>query len=186
MDVFRATVLGMFGCTALALGLSADKPAIEPGERARFERSFQQGNFKDAYDGFRALALNPKTDPRLIVTDFERAERCLVQLGRIEELDALRESVVAQHRENWRLLEAVARSYLNLSQQFGAIIAGKFHRGPNRGQSQVVGSRERDRSQALTTPCRGSCACESRPGSSGDGSVFPDAGPRTDGQSGCE
>ena len=149
MDVFRATVVGLFGCTALALGLSADKPAADPGERASVENLFQQGNFKDAYEGFRVLALNAKTDPRLVPADFERAMGCLEQLGRIDELDELRESVVAKHRENWRLFEAVARSYLNLSQQFGAIIAGKFHRGPHRGQGQFVGSRERDRSQAM-------------------------------------
>ena len=72
-----------------------------------------------------------------------------MQLGRVDEIDAFREAVVAVHQGNWRLLQAAAESYLNDAQHFGFIVAGKFQRGQHRGGGRHVGSYERDRSRAL-------------------------------------
>ena len=72
-----------------------------------------------------------------------------MQLGRVDEVDAFRESVVAVHQGNWRLLQAVAESYLNDAQHFGAIVAGKFKRGQNRADGRYVGAYERDRGRGL-------------------------------------
>ncbi len=96
-----------------------------------------------------ALALDAKNKSDTIRTDFERAIHCLVQLGRIDEVDAFREAVIALHQGNWRMLEAAAASCLDDTQHFGTMIAGKFHRGGNRGGGRSLGSYERDRSRSL-------------------------------------
>ena len=149
MDILRLVAIVMTGCTLLAMGVVLGQPTAGPGERERLEKLFKAGNFKDAYDGYRALALDAKNKSDTIRTDFERAIHCLVQLGRIDEVDAFREAVIALHQDNWRLLEAAAASCLDDTQHFGTMIAGKFHRGGNRGGGRSVGSYERDRSRSL-------------------------------------
>ena len=70
------------------------------------------------------------------------------QLGRLDEIDELREAVIKVHGKNWRLLMAAADSYLNID-HFGFIIAGKFTRGPHRGGGEAANATERDRVRAL-------------------------------------
>ena len=43
----------------------------------RFDKLFADGNYKDAYEGFRRLALDPKTEPDRVGTDLMQAVRCL-------------------------------------------------------------------------------------------------------------
>ena len=69
-------------------------------------------------------------------------------MGRLDEIDELRENAVQVHAQNWRLLEAAADSYLNFD-HFGFIVAGKFSRGPHRGGGEAVNSMERDRVRAM-------------------------------------
>ena len=83
------------------------------GERERCDKLFAAGNYKDAYEGYRRLALDPKTEPDRVGADLTRAIECLGQLGRVDEIDDFREAVIAVHKENWRLLQAAAESYLN-------------------------------------------------------------------------
>ncbi len=149
MDVHRLVVMGLVSFTLLAVGVALGYRTEGPGDRERFDKLFAQGNFKDAYEGYRVLALDPKTEPNRVGTDLGRAVECLWKLGRIDEIDAFREAVVAVHPGNWRLLQAAAESYLNDPQHFGFIVAGKFHRGWHRGGGRYVGSYERDRSRAL-------------------------------------
>jgi uncharacterized protein YfaS (alpha-2-macroglobulin family) len=125
---------------------SQDKPT--GADRARFQKLFEAGNFKDAYEGFRKLALDAGDDPQLVGSDLNQALSALQQLGRLDEIDELRESVAKVHTKNWRLLMAAADTYLNY-EHFGFIIAGKFTRGPHRGGGEAVNSTERDRTRAL-------------------------------------
>jgi uncharacterized protein YfaS (alpha-2-macroglobulin family) len=118
--------------------------------QAALMKTLQQGNFKDAYDGLRKLALDPQADPRQVGRVLEAGIQCLQRLGRIDEIDEFREAVVAVHAKNWRLLDTAAQSYVGPDQQhFGYIIAGKFYRGPHRGGGRVVSTWERDRGRAL-------------------------------------
>ena len=149
MNIFRLVVIGLMLCSVLAIGVAMGRRADNPASRERADKLFIQGNFKDAYDAFRALALDPQTDPGRVGSDLQRAIQCLERLGRVDEIDAFREAVIAVHHANWRLLQAAAESYLNDSQHGGTLIAGKFHRGPHRGGGQYVSSYERDRSRAL-------------------------------------
>ena len=129
-----------------AVGFMDAKPLIS---REQCDKLTQQGNFKDAYEGYRALAIDPKDDPRLVGRDLQQAITCLQNLGRMDETDAFREAVIAVHKNNWRLLQAAAESCLNGQQQFGFIVAGEFHRGQHRGGGQYVYTMERDRVRAL-------------------------------------
>jgi uncharacterized protein YfaS (alpha-2-macroglobulin family) len=111
-------------------------------------KQFDAGNFKDAYDGSRKLALDPKTDAKKVAEDLSRAVRALQQLGRNDEIDELIEASVKVHDKNWRLLRGAAQQYRSI-EQWGFVVAGKFQRGSHRGGGQYVSSAARDRVRAL-------------------------------------
>ena len=149
MNLLRLVVIGLMGISVLAVGVAMARRGEAPGERERTDKLFAAGNYKDAYEGYRRLALDAKAEPDRVGGDLTRAIQCLVQLGRVDEVDAFREAVIAVHRANWRLLQAAAESYLNDGEHYGFIVAGKFHRGQHRGGGRYVGSYERDRARAL-------------------------------------
>ena len=126
----------------------ADAPNSQETQREKLHKLASDGNYKDAYDGFRKLALDPKDDPVAVGSDLDMALQALQQLGRLDEIDELRENVAQIHAKNWRLLSAVAESYLHYD-HYGFIVAGKFSRGPHRGEGDAVNSMERDRVRAL-------------------------------------
>lgn len=107
-----------------------------------------QGNYKEAYDGFSLLALDPKDDPLKVGSDLTNAIACLQNLGRIEEFDDFIEKVIAAHPDNWRLLSAAAISYNSINHN-GFQIVGKYSRGYHRGGGKAVNSNERDRVRAM-------------------------------------
>ena len=116
--------------------------------RTAYKKQLESGNFKDAYNGFRQLALDPADDPASVGDDLSQAASALSQLGRIDELDDFREAVIQAHPKNWRLLWTAAETYLSYD-NYGFIIAGKFYRGQHRGGGEPVNSLERDRVRAL-------------------------------------
>jgi alpha-2-macroglobulin len=96
-------------CFAVASWLLAvDKPLQE--RRDTLTKAYQAGNYKDAYDGLRKLALDPLNDPLKVGQDLQTAISCLQNLGRVDEVDEFIEAVVRAHPTNWRLLEAAALS----------------------------------------------------------------------------
>ncbi len=117
-------------------------------QREQAYKSYQEGNYKDAYDGYRKLALDPNDDPRLAGDDLSMATSCLQPLNRADELDDFREAVVEVHKNNWRLLQAAAANYLN-DPHYGFMVAGKFYRGNKRGGGNWVNTNDRDRIRAL-------------------------------------
>ncbi|HEV3238285.1 MAG TPA: hypothetical protein VGZ25_14940, partial [Gemmataceae bacterium] len=142
-------VSAVFGAAvALACLIAADTPSSFTSSRESLLKTFQAGNYKDAYEGFRKLALDPKNDPKVVGTDLDYAISSLQQLGRDEEMDEFREAVIEVHKKNWRLLESAAQSYAN-TQHHGYIVAGKFYRGNKRGGGRWVNSLKRDRVRAL-------------------------------------
>ena len=119
-----------------------------PPDREAAAKMMKDGNWKDAYEGFSRLALDPADDPLKVGEDLTNAVNCLQSLSRQNEMDAFREKVIAAHRANWRLLQAAAQTYLNVDHQ-GFIIAGVFERGGHRGGGTYANSYERDRVRAL-------------------------------------
>ncbi len=150
------TLIRFVCCSVLAgivLGNFATAQAADPANQAQRElllKTEKQGNYKDAYEGFRKLALDPNDDPRKVGEDLDSATRCLQRLNRVGEIDEFREAVIEVHKGNWRLLWAAARNYMNVQHQ-GFIVAGEFRRGPKRGGrgGKVVNAWERDRIRAL-------------------------------------
>ncbi len=143
----RYSWLGLFLVGLFAAGAWSQAPA--PAElRARATKLMNDGNFKEAYDGFRRLALDPKTEPGQVTSDLTNAVQCLYRLGRVTEFDELVESTVAAHKENWRLLQTAANQYIQTPHQ-GFLIGGKYERGGHRGGGEVKNSMERDRVRAL-------------------------------------
>jgi uncharacterized protein YfaS (alpha-2-macroglobulin family) len=124
------------------------EPPPDQTQRNTLHQAFQAGNYKDAYEGLRKLALSPTDEPLKVGEDLRMAVHCLQQLGRVDEIDALVESVIDVHRQNWRLLWAAANLYQEIPQH-GFMVAGKFQRGDHRGGGQIVNAAQRDRVRAL-------------------------------------
>ncbi len=144
----RLVFVGVMASTFLALGVAMAKRVNQPSDRERLEKLVASGNYKDAYDAYRRLALDPKTEADRVATDLRQAVVCLQKLGRLAEADAFLDSAAAAHPGNWRLLQAAAESYLSSLEHYGAILAGKFQRG-DRANNRLVGSDDRDRVRAL-------------------------------------
>jgi uncharacterized protein YfaS (alpha-2-macroglobulin family) len=145
-----ALVLGITGLSLSMVVWLAAADGPNSAQRDKLMKAYQAGNFRDAYDGLRKLALDPQVDPAKVSDDLNTAITCLQRLGRIDEIDEFREAVIETHKNNWRLLETVAESYVsNQMQHFGFIVAGKFYRGHHRGGGRYVGTMERDRVRAL-------------------------------------
>jgi uncharacterized protein YfaS (alpha-2-macroglobulin family) len=111
-------------------------------------RAYNAGNYKDAYQVLHKLALDPKNDPMQVGKDLDLAVQCQRQLGNVDEIDDFRETVIAAHAKNWRLLQTAALSYASVD-HYGYIVAGKFYRGYKRGGGRWVNTLERDRTRAL-------------------------------------
>ena len=97
----------------LGLGLTFASLAKATPETSRRRRALtlqRDGNYAEAYEGFRELACDPRTDPDLVGSDLTHAVGCLRRLNRNTETDAVREAAVAAHPANWRLLRAAAQS----------------------------------------------------------------------------
>jgi uncharacterized protein YfaS (alpha-2-macroglobulin family) len=143
-----SSLTGLFLVLGVASVLSQ---AVPPqNRRQQAEKSFRDGNFRDAYDILRQLCLDSKNDGTKVTGDFRQAVECLNRLGRIKEFDALAESTVEAHEKNWRLLAAVAQQYHSPNLvHYGYMISGQYERGPHRGGGKIVNSEERDRVRAL-------------------------------------
>jgi len=155
-----AALIGML-LTALAV-LAGSEERNFAADHERYQKLYDNGNYKDAYDGLRRLILDPANDSGSVAGDLNLAVTCLQQLGRIDETDELLEDAVKGHLKNWRLMEAAADSYLNAS-HYGFIIAGKFSRGPHRGGGEAVNSAQRDRVRALQWMVEAMPAVKSEP-----------------------
>jgi alpha-2-macroglobulin len=157
--VMRHTRLLIAICVTLAIGtlfwLTA--AAAQRDDRPTLQAAMQlhnDGNFKDAYNALRKLALDenmPSTDLSTVVGT---AISCLQQLNLVDEIDEFREAAVAAHADDWRLLMAIAQSYLDVD-HYGFMIGGDFHRGQHRGGGRVVHATDRDRVRALQLFFRG-------------------------------
>ncbi|MHB1036836.1 MAG: alpha-2-macroglobulin family protein [Pirellulales bacterium] len=141
-----SSILGVV-LVRLATAVLSDDPANQDA-RAQLQKTFSAGNYKDAYEGYRKLALDPADAPRQVGQDLNMATTCLRSLGRMDEIDDFREAVIAAHAKNWRLLQAAAQNYLDV-EHHGYLVAGKFYRGNKRGGGRMVNAWDRDRVRAL-------------------------------------
>ena len=138
-----AIVAGLWTFSPSA-GASADNAEL----RKQMNETFRQGNYKDAYEGYRKLAFDPENNARQVGDDLSTAVLCLENLDRADEIDALLEGVVKVHQDDWWLLWHAAQNSIGIPHQ-GFMVAGKFYRGNHRGGGRMVNSVERDRIRAL-------------------------------------
>ncbi len=145
---YLSAAVGILTTAILSLAVIAADAPLPANLREDMRKTFQQGNFKDAYEGYHKMTSDPQNDPRQVGNDLSMAIQCLQQLNRVEEIDALLEETVKIHKDNWRLLQTAAQQYMQIPHH-GFIVAGKFVRGNKRGGGRVVNAVERDRVRAL-------------------------------------
>ncbi|APW59396.1 alpha-2-macroglobulin family protein [Paludisphaera borealis] len=150
MKLSSLALIAAAGSLTILCGAFAGRLGAEPPRsKDAFDALFKQGNFKDAYNGYRALALNPSADQGDVDVSLRQGLQCLAQLGREAESDEFLEAVVAAWKNDGRVLTSVAECYLDGVQHNGSIVAGKFSRGRQRQPGRFVATADRDRVRAL-------------------------------------
>jgi uncharacterized protein YfaS (alpha-2-macroglobulin family) len=135
--------------TALAATAVFQAVAQTPADRPQARKMMDDGNYREALEQLRRLTLEGDAgESAEIVEDFRRALQCYQQLNRLSEIDDYRETVVDKHVGDWRILAAVAQSYMEYPHH-GFLIAGRFERGPHRGGGKVMHATARDRVRAM-------------------------------------
>jgi alpha-2-macroglobulin len=137
--------IGLFAGLGVSIAMLAEPKKLTSAEANKL---MQQGNWKEAYEGLKAVVHNPATDTNTLNQDFNHALNCLQNLGNTNQIDDFREEAIKVHAKNWRFLMTAAQSYLNIDHH-GYKIAGKFERGAHRGGGELQNAFERDRSRAL-------------------------------------
>ena len=146
--VVAGIVVALAGVFAVSHGINAADP-VNPAEvRQQAAQLAKDGNWKEAFESYQKLCLAAGTEPQLVGPDLQQAVVCLNQLGQHDKIDELLESTVNVHAENWRLLQTVGQTYLQLQHQ-GFQIGGEFERGWRRERGKAVNTLERDRGRAL-------------------------------------
>ncbi|QDU38879.1 MG2 domain protein [Maioricimonas rarisocia] len=130
-----------------ALLLMADDPS-KSDQRTAAERLFKDGNYTEAYDTYRKLAVDRATAGEQAANDLEQAVQCLQNLNRLGEFDELLDDALAAHEDDWQVWREAAREIARINHH-GFIVAGEFERGQRRGGGQYVQSFERDRTQSI-------------------------------------
>jgi len=125
-----------------AWSLTAEQPTPADARKAA-QKAQADGNFRDAFEAFEKLCLDPANSTALAVDDVQRAVQCLAQLQRLHDVDAFLEKVAAKHPEHWRVLAAIAQQYGSID-HYGYLIAGAFHRGYAQQGGQYVSAVDRD------------------------------------------
>ena len=143
----RKKLLGLMLIAGVVAATLSAGPA-EKADRTKASKAYSDGHYRDAYDIYRKLALDAKTDPKQVGRDLYMATQSLQQLNRTNEIDDFREAVIKVHKDNWRLLQAAAKNYVQV-QSFGYMIAGEFHRGRHRGGGRYANAQARDRVRAM-------------------------------------
>lgn len=145
----QATLVSILATAIFSvLWVVADEEA--PPDRARVHREMKKGNWKKAFEGWRALVLDPNADPEKIAEDYHQAIQAMRNLGTVEEFDKFTEDAIAAHPKTWQLLAAAAQAYEHNSEPYGSMVAGKFSRGYARGGAvRWVNTRERDHVRAM-------------------------------------
>src|SRR5262245_59453112 len=105
----RAGILTLaLACFAAVSLLTANDRPTQQEKRDAAQKASTAGNYTDAYEAIRKIALDDKADPAKVSSDLELGISCLRQLGRLDEIDEFREAIVVVHGNNWRLLQTAA------------------------------------------------------------------------------
>jgi len=147
--MLRPASLLVLACFVLggAWSLTAEQPAPTDARKAA-QKAQADGNFREAFELFEKLCLDPANSTSQVVHDLESAVQCLARLQRIQDVDAFLEKAVQKHSDQWIALAGVAIQYGALEHQ-GHLIAGVFHRGYAQQGGQFVSAQQRDYVRSL-------------------------------------
>jgi uncharacterized protein YfaS (alpha-2-macroglobulin family) len=126
-----------FGEVEAGAGENAQATDTTPPAKLKAE-----GNYNEALQIYSKLVVDPGHTGESAAVDVGAALSCLQQLNREEEWDDLAEKIVASHKNDWRVLYAVARSFRNV-QHFGSMIDNKFVRRSRGGRQVNTGQRDK-------------------------------------------
>ena len=151
-STFSALCLFLIGGAA-ATAFAADAQPV----RDQLRKTFDAGNFKDAYEGYRKLALDPNTDLMQVGEDLTMGIQSLRRLARVERSRVSRRRPSGSHQElaaaQSGRRKLLGRRKLWLHRRRQVLIAASIA-----AAARIVNSAERDRVRALqlllTRPCR--------------------------------
>ncbi|MDF1666433.1 MAG: MG2 domain-containing protein, partial [Planctomycetota bacterium] len=144
----KLALLSMAFIAVSTSGQAFGQAAPYAEQRAQYQKLYRQGNYKNAYDGFKTISLKSDVSDRFVTNDMRMAFNCLNRLNRVKDIGAYIESVLGAHKKNWRVRWEGAKIYRDVT-HYGYIVAGKFHRGYHRGGGRYVYSYERDRTRSM-------------------------------------
>ncbi|MGI9243896.1 MAG: alpha-2-macroglobulin family protein [Verrucomicrobiales bacterium] len=131
--------------TYFSAGIAAPELA---GQRAKAQKMQKQGNWKEAFEIWERVLVDPDHGGKGAAADLVNAQQCLGNLNLQARFDELVESVVEAHADDWRVLAQAGNLYFG-AQHYGFMIGGEFERGGRRGGGKYVSSEQRDRVRAL-------------------------------------
>ncbi len=105
---------------------------------------FKEGNWAEALAQYRQELDSAKGTPKHL----QQAISCLQNLNRIDQVDELLGTVVRRHPDSAELHAAVGEAYQRIP-EYGAIVAGEFVRGNQRGNNPIVQVGEIDRIKSI-------------------------------------
>ncbi|WP_197528931.1 alpha-2-macroglobulin family protein [Aeoliella mucimassa] len=108
----------------------------------------QDGNFKEALAAFRERLASSDVPGTQLNTELPTAVQCLQRLNQMSEFDALIESTLDAHPDDWRVLASAANQFRSV-EHYGYLISGEFQRGHHRGGGKVMHATLRDQVRAL-------------------------------------
>ncbi len=144
-----SVVFGISGLLLIgAFLVGAEKPVKSSTGVA--DQLHKQGNYKEAQSLYQKNALRRNAKSSDVIHSVKRVLEGMQRLGNVDSADLFLEKVAEEHAGRWRVIAAVAESYLNLRHD-GHLVEGEFHRGRHRGNrgAQYANSLERDRVRSL-------------------------------------
>ena len=101
----RCLLLILAAATVAFLTVHGRAQAPQPGElRQRAEKLMNDGNWKEAYDIFRALALDKNVAVERGASNLTNAVECLRRLNRVNEFDDFIERAIEVHSDESHVL----------------------------------------------------------------------------------
>ena len=133
----------------LYFSITPSAAAMEVSSELSAAKQLQKdGNYQEALTAFKAILEKGEQRSHELVQAYSASLQCFEQLNRVHLLDDFREPLADKYSDDWRMLAAIAQSYVE-EDGGGYLISGEFRRGYHRGGGKVVNAFARDHVRAL-------------------------------------
>ena len=116
--------------------------------RGKAKKLYDEGNYKEAFDAYKEIVIDPKAGEQSLVSDLAILYQCIQRMRYYSQWDELIENVVEAQSNDWRALQAIAEQYQS-APKYGVIIDNQWQRAPQRMTGNARNSQERDRIRGL-------------------------------------